>query len=56
MYTLGLSIEGIDNISSEDILKQYATNPTIGNALIAQASWMNETWLVPQEKKEEENE
>jgi len=56
MYTLGASIENIIEISSEEILKQYANNPTIGNALMAQALYMQDTWLVLQEEKDKKDE
>lgn len=56
MYSLGVSIENINEISPEEILIQYNENPTIGNALIAQALYMQDTWFKPQKEKDNKNE
>jgi len=46
MYCLGQSLEKkqykVD--SPEDLLIDFAENPTIGTALMSQALWMKDTW------------
>ena len=54
LYSVGSSIDNIDNISNEELLKLYAAKPTIGVALMAQATYMNDTWFREEEPKEEE--
>lgn len=57
IYSLGMSIENIKEIDMEEILKQYASKPTIGNALVTMALFMKDTWLsLPQEDKGKNNE
>ena len=47
LYSLGNSIEKYDHdLSSQEILTLYAEKPTFGNALMAQALYMKETWPV----------
>ena len=51
MYSIGSSIEGYIPNSSEDVLLRYATNATLGSALMAQAMWMRDTWLEKTEQR-----
>ena len=45
LYSIGASMEPEYNLqSSEAVLRSYAENPSIGNALMAQALWMRDTW------------
>lgn len=44
LYSIGSSLENVDLQSSVDILMRYAQEPTLGNALMAQAIHMKETW------------
>lgn len=44
LLSIGASLEGCDVIVSEDVLIRYASNPNLGNALMAQGLWMKETW------------
>ena len=37
--------------NSEQLLKQYAHKPTLGNALMAQALYMKESWIPSQHKE-----
>lgn len=60
LFSIGVSVEGCDTpTSSEEVLLKYSTNPTLGNALMAQAIYMKETWIKPEqveERKENEDE
>ena len=50
LYSIGIALEECDPPeSSEKVLLMHAKKPTLGNALMAQALWMKETW---QERKE----
>lgn len=51
MYSIGSSIEGYVPNSSEEILLRYATEATLGSALMAQAIWMRENWFNEPEMK-----
>lgn len=44
LYSIGAWIENIGDINSEEVLKRYATSPSLGNALMAQAIHMKECW------------
>lgn len=45
LYSLGNSIEKCDhNLTPKEVLMLYAKKPTFGNALMAQALYMKETW------------
>jgi hypothetical protein len=56
LFSVGASLsEGEPLESSEEILLQYSNKPTLGNALMAQALWMKETWANgPYEKDNED--
>lgn len=51
LYSVGVSLEGCGDIPAEKVLTNFARNPTLGNALMAQALHMKETWI-----KDERNE
>jgi hypothetical protein len=51
LFSVGESLEGCRGLSSEKILTRFATQPTLGNALMAQGLHMKETWV--KNKKEE---
>jgi hypothetical protein len=55
LFSVGASLEKCDLQSSEEVLKRYTTKPSYGNALMAQALWMKETWDTSQEKGKTEN-
>lgn len=44
LYHLGYSLEGNNYNSSEELLKEFASNPTTGNALMMQGLWIKEHW------------
>jgi len=46
LYSAGSSMEGYSPSSSDEILIRYGEKPTLGNALMAQAIWMRDTWNV----------
>jgi hypothetical protein len=53
LFSIGVSVEGCDvPSSSEEVLLKYSTRPTLGNALMAQAIYMKETWVKPEQGKE----
>jgi hypothetical protein len=54
LFSVGASLEDCGDISSEKVLTKFATKPTLGNALMAQALHMKETWT--KEEREESNE
>lgn len=54
LYSVGNSLEGNPSLqSSEMVLQQYASKPTFGRALMAQALWMKETWSTESERKQD---
>ena len=55
LFSIGASLENCNLQKSEEVLQRYAENPTFGNALMAQALWMKETWATKPDKKKEEN-
>jgi len=56
LFSVGISIEGCDDsLTSEDVLIKYAKTPTLGNALMAQALWMRDTWKESTQGKETNN-
>lgn len=56
LFSVGASVEGCGVLeSSEEVLLRYSNNPTLGNALMAQALYMKETWIDNKERKETEN-
>ena len=50
IYSIGSSLENCEIDNSEEILRRYGENPTLGNALMAQAKQMKETWIVNERK------
>jgi hypothetical protein len=44
LISVGASLEGCEMVASEKVLIDYAERPTLGNALMAQAIFMKETW------------
>jgi hypothetical protein len=62
LFSLGSSLEKCQPDNSQEVLIRYEKNKTFGNALMAQAIWMKETWAIQEEipteeknKKGEEN-
>ena len=51
LFSIGASLSNCKGLSSEEVLKQYGTNPTFANALMAQALWMKETWTVEEDSE-----
>jgi len=45
LFSVGASLEDCVDLSSEKVLTMFATKPTLGNALMAQALHMKETWI-----------
>jgi hypothetical protein len=43
-FSIGSSLENCKPSTSEEVLLRYAQNPTLGNALMASAIQMKETW------------
>jgi len=56
LFSVGESLENCNLQSSEEVLQRYAEKPTYGNALMAQALWMKETWVQPKEERQEKDE
>ena len=54
IYSIGNTLEKCSGLSSKDVLLRYAENPTLGNALMAQALWMKETWTTENGKENTE--
>lgn len=53
IYSIGSSLESNPKISSlEEIEIRYGEQPTLGNALMAQAIWMRDTWVSEDPEKE----
>jgi len=49
LFSIGASLcKEVGLQSSEEVLKQYASQPTFANAMMAQALWMKETWDIPE--------
>jgi hypothetical protein len=46
LFSVGASLAGVTNPTAEEVLKAYGAKPTLGNALMAQALYMKETWKV----------
>jgi hypothetical protein len=48
LFSVGASVEGVadEELDSEIVLKRYAKKPTLGNAMMAQALYMAETWIT----------
>jgi hypothetical protein len=44
LFSIGASLEKCEVSLSKDILLRYASNPTLGNVLMAQAMFIKETW------------
>ncbi len=55
IFLIGAALENSYLQDSEEVLKRYAEEPTIGNALMAQALWMEETWVIPNNERETKN-
>jgi hypothetical protein len=49
LFSVGSSIEKTSVISSEEVLLRYSKEPTLGNALMAQALYMKEAWTRKEE-------
>jgi len=56
LFSVGASLEDCSLQTSEEVLKRYAEKPTFGNALMAQALWMKETWVIPEEERQKKDE
>jgi len=57
LFSIGASLENCDLQKSEEVLCRYAESPTFGNALMAQALWMKETWAMkPKEERQTNDE
>jgi len=55
LFSIGTHLEGCGSLqSSEDVLKRYATKPTLGSALMAQALWMRDNWKKAIQGEEDE--
>lgn len=54
LFSIGASLENCDDLSSENVLTRYASSPTLGNALMAQAMHMKETWHNPERNEEDD--
>ena len=54
LFSIGVSLEKCGDITSEEVLRRYANNPTLGNALMAQAMHMKETWFKPERNNKNE--
>ena len=46
LLSIGATLDGCDTVVSEEVLLNYANKPTLGNALMAQAMFLDETWKV----------
>jgi hypothetical protein len=46
LFSIGASLEGVASPTAEEVLKSYGSKPTLGNALMAQALYMKETWTI----------
>ena len=44
LFSIGASLEECSELTSEKVLTMYASKPTLGSALMAQAMHMKETW------------
>ena len=44
IYSIGESLEGQEFKTSEEVLMEYAKNPTLGIAMMAQGLWMRDNW------------
>ena len=55
IFSVGAALENSSLQNSEEVLKRYAERPTFGNALMAQALWMKETWAIPNNERETKN-
>ena len=55
LFSIGASLENCDLQKSEEVLQRYAESPTFGNALMAQALWMKETWAMKPEEERQAN-
>ena len=55
LFSVGASLENCNLHTNEEVLMRYAEKPTFGNALMAQALWMKETWAIPQDERETKN-
>jgi hypothetical protein len=54
LFSVGVSLEGCGNISAEKVLTNFATKPTLGSALMAQALYMKETWTKVERKEKDD--
>ena len=54
LFSIGSSLEDCGDVSAENVLTMYASRPTLGSALMAQAMHMNETWSHTERKETDE--
>ena len=52
LFSIGAALENCSLQTSEEVLQRYAEQPTFGNALMAQALWMKETWVIPTKERQ----
>lgn len=52
LFSIGSALVDKKHLTSEEILKEYAINPTFGSALMAQAMHMQEVWSNSTKEKE----
>jgi len=52
LFSVGFSLENIEkDITAEEVLTNFALTPTLGNALMAQALHMKETWVIDEREE-----
>ena len=56
LFSIGAALENCNLQTSEEVLQRYAEKPTFGNALMAQALWMKETWVLPTKERQKKDE
>jgi hypothetical protein len=44
LLSVGATLEGCRTVASKEVILNYAKQPTLGNALMAQSIFMKETW------------
>jgi len=55
LFSMGASLEKHTPCNNEEVLQRYAQSPTFGNALMAQSTWMRDTWSPCITRKEKED-
>ena len=53
LFSIGATLEGCTECSSKEVLMNYAKNPTLGNALMAQSLQIKESWGRERNPKDE---